>query len=452
MAGQPVTDRFRFKTADDLRRQAEALGLALPWSATVDALLQPATVAGRALPNRIAAHPMEGCDSEPGGAPGELTVRRYHRIAEGGSGLIWVEATAVRGDARANPRQAWIHDATVDDFARLAAMIHRVAGDRFGANHRPFLVLQLTHSGRFSRTAGPGRRKVACHNPHLDRDPLPVWTDDELAEIRDDFVRAARLAARAGFDAVDLKACHGYLLHELLGARQRLDSRYGGPYAHRVRLLLEIAAAIRTEVPGLAVASRMNAGDSLPWPYGFGVAEDGSGADIAEPAQLARDLAAAGCALLNASAGIPTFDPHVGRPFDRPVAGTAAPPEHPLTGVARLLTLGVSIQQAVPGVPVIGTGFSWLRQFWPHVAAALVGGGHLAFAGLGRGIFAHPDAPADLMAQGRLESRKCCISCSRCTELMRLGSTPGCVIRDVPLYPGIHREATGAAAQKADGR
>jgi hypothetical protein len=63
-----------------------------------------------------------------------------------------------------------------------------------------------------------------------------------------------------------------------------------------------------------------------------------------------------------------------------------------------------------------------------------------SFAGLGRGMFAYPDAPADLMTHGKLEQTKCCISCSRCTELMRFGSTAGCAVRDHPLYSGLHRE------------
>ena len=451
MTGQPVSDRFRFKTADELRRAAERLGIALPFSDDISPLLEPGTVAGRRLPNRIAAHPMEGCDSDADGAPGELTRRRYQRIAEGGSGLIWVEATAAFGDGRANARQLWISSRTADQFARLAGTIRAAAGAKFGPGFQPYLVLQLTHSGRFSRTAAPGLRKAACHNPHLDLEPLPVWTDGELERIRDGFVEAARLAAHAGFGAVDIKACHGYLMHELLGARLRTDSRYGGPYEDRARLLLDTASAILHQVPGLAVAVRMNATDSVPAPYGFGVPGDGSeGAELTEPLRLARDLADRGCTLLNVSAGIPTYDPQVGRPFDRPVAGTAPSPEHPMVGVMRLLGLGITIQQAVPSVPVVGTGFSWLRQFWPHVAASLVGTGQIALAGLGRGIFAYPDAPADLMAAGRLDPRKCCIACSRCTELMRLGSTPGCVVRDHPLYPDIHRQAVADAARRHD--
>jgi 2,4-dienoyl-CoA reductase-like NADH-dependent reductase (Old Yellow Enzyme family) len=180
MATQPLADRFRFKTADQLRRCAAELGLDLPFSGTFGPLLAPARVAGRDVPNRIAAQPMEGCDGEPDGAPADLTRRRYTRIAEGGSGLIWVEATAAFGEGRANPRQLWISPATAARFCELAAMIRESARARFGASHVPYLVLQLTHSGRFSRTAAPGERKAACHNPHLDGEPLPQWPDGEI--------------------------------------------------------------------------------------------------------------------------------------------------------------------------------------------------------------------------------------------------------------------------------
>jgi 2,4-dienoyl-CoA reductase-like NADH-dependent reductase (Old Yellow Enzyme family) len=156
-------------------------------------------------------------------------------------------------------------------------------------------------------------------------------------------------------------------------------------------------------------------------------------------------LAEAGCALLNISAGIPTFVPHLGRPFDRPVAGAAPPPEHPLVSVTRLLGLGAAIQSEVRAVPVVATGLSWLRQFWPPVAAGLLTRGMAVFAGLGRGAFAYPDAAADLMARGVLDQTKCCIACSRCTELMRIGSTAGCAVRDHPLYSSLHRAAMASA-------
>ena len=444
-AAQPVTDRFRFKTAHDLRAKAEDLGLELPFTDEFGVLLQPVTVAGRVLPNRIAAQPMEGCDGELSGAPSSLTRRRYLRFASGGSGLIWFEATSALAEARANPRQLLLTRDTLPAFRDLVRETRTAARGRFGPAHSPYLVAQLTHSGRFSRTAPPGQRKVACANPFLDREPMPVWTDAELERVRDALVAAAKLAAEAGFDAVDIKACHGYLLHELLGAHTRTNSRYGGAFEHRSRLLVETVAAVRAAVPGVAVAVRMNATDSVPFPYGFGVAADGAGSiDLSEPRRLVRLLVDAGCTWLNVTAGIPTYVPHVGRPFDRPAAGTAAPPEHPLVGVVRLLELAGAMQREAGDVPVVATGLSWLRQFWPYVGAAVITRGMAGFAGVGRGMLAYPDAPADLMAHGRLDQTRCCISCSRCTELMRLGGPAGCAVRDHPLYSGLHRDAIAA--------
>ncbi len=409
-------------------------------------LLEATAVGARRVPNRIAAHPMEGCDATPEGAPSNLTVRRYQRFGAGGAGLIWFEATSVVAEGRASPRQLFITPDTQPAFRHLVDITKQASRDRFGPAHEPYLVLQLTHSGRYSRTAAPGERRVACHNPYLDNSELPVWTDGQLDALVPAFVAAARLAAGAGFHAVDIKACHGYLVHELLGARMRHGSRYGGPFEHRVRLLLDIVSAVRAEVPEIAIAVRLNATDGVPFPYGFGAPADGSdGVDLDEPRRLVRLLRDAGSALLNVTAGIPVYDPHVNRPFDRPVAGTVPSPEHPLLGVSRLLTLGAALQAEVPSVPVVATGLSWLRQFWPPVAAGLLKAGGAQLAGLGRGMFAYPDAPADLIERGSLVPVKCCIACSRCTELMRMGSTPGCAVRDHPLYSSLHRDAAKAA-------
>ena len=443
---QPLSDRFSFKTADALRRKAAELGVALPFDEDLGVLLEAAVVGGRRVPNRIAAQPMEGCDGTPDGAPSDLTVRRYQRFGSGGAGLVWFEATSVVPEGRANARQLFITPESAPAFRQIVDLTRAGARERFGPAHDPYCVLQLTHSGRYSRTAAAGERRAACHNPHLDRDELPRWTDAQLDRLVPRFVSAARLAAQAGFDAVDIKACHGYLLHELLGARSREGSRYGGPFEHRVRLLMDIVAAVRSEVPEVDVAVRLNAADGVPFPYGFGAAEDGGpGIDLDEPRRLVRRLRDAGCVLLNVTAGIPVYGPHINRPFDRPVDGTAPSPEHPLTGVARLLELATALQAEVPDVPVVATGFSWLRQFWPPVAAGVLRSGGAAFAGLGRGMFAYPDAPADLMAQRALAPVKCCIACSRCTELMRLGSTAGCAVRDHPLYSSLHQDAVRAA-------
>jgi 2,4-dienoyl-CoA reductase (NADPH2) len=440
-AASPGTHQpFRFRTADALLRVAETLGVRVPFSERIDVLLEPVVIASRVLPNRIAVQPMEGCDADPNGGPGELTRRRYRRYAEGGSGLIWFEATSVVPEGRANPRQLLLSRATLPSFAALVDATRRAATARFGLRHQPFLVLQITHSGRFSNPRGPaapGRRRIACANPHLDipGEAAEVWRDEELDALVDVFVEAIALATDAGFDAVDVKACHGYLLHELLGAHTRTDSRYGGAFENRARFLTEVVARTPRHTPGAAIAVRLNATDGIPHPFGFGMAPDGSHEmDLAEPLALARRLAGAGCRLLNVTAGIPAQLPHLGRPFDRTAGGGPAPPEHPLVGVARLLRLAAALQQEVPEVPMVGTGYSWLRQFWPHVAAAVLEERMAGLVGLGRGAFAYPDAPLDLMERGVLDPRKCCVACSYCTELMRRQEATGCIVRDHVVY------------------
>ena len=421
--------RFRFRTADALRVAARQVGVELPWQDDVRVLLEPVRVGESTSPNRLAIQPMEGLDAEANGAPSEATRARYEAYARGGSGLIWFEATSVVPAGRSNLHQLMITRANVEAFGDLVQAT-RVAAERaLGRAHRPILVLQLTHSGRFSVLGDGGQRRVACANPHLDRpgETAVPWRDEELDGLVEYFVEAARLADEAGFDIVDIKVCHGYLLHELLGARTRA-SRYGGSFENRARFLLDVARRLRRE--GLAFGVRLNATDHVPHPYGFGMAQDGSlTPDLAEPLALVRQLRAAGCVLLNVTAGIPAFEPHVGRPFDRPVQGAPVPPEHPLVGVGRLLTLTGELQRHEPALPVVGTGYSWLRQFWPNVGAAAVSSGQAALVGIGRGAFAYPDAPMDLMHNGRLESSKCCVGCSHCSQLMRAKQPAHCVVR-----------------------
>jgi 2,4-dienoyl-CoA reductase-like NADH-dependent reductase (Old Yellow Enzyme family) len=428
---------FRFPNPDALLKKAESLGVQLPFLDSVTPLLAPGQIAGKLTPNRIAVQPMEGFDGTPAGAPGDLTFRRYRRYVEGGSGLIWFEACSVAPFGRSNPSQLMLTEGTLSEFQRLVAMTRQAARDRFGSACDPYLVLQLTHSGRFSKIEKRSKRKVACFNPFLDAsaDAVELFSDNELDDIRDQFIAAAVLTRQAGFDAVDIKACHGYLLHELLSARTRTDSRYGGPFQNRTRLLLDVVEQIRTALPGLTLAVRMNATDGIPSPYGFGAAgTEDARPDFSEPLQLQQMLVNAGCGLFNITAGIPAHSPHIGRPFDRPVKGAKFPDVHPLSSVSSLIQWAAVFQKAQPLVPVVGTGYSWLRHFWPNVGAAVLAGKGASFIGLGRNAFAYPDAPLDLMNKGKLNPSKCCNACSCCTELMRDGQVTGCVIRDRPIY------------------
>ena len=354
----------------------------------------------------------------------------------GGAGLIWCEAAAVRRDGLSNPCQLRLTEGTLGGFARLVEEIRRAAGKEWGPDHNPLVILQLTHSGRFAKPEGRPPQLIVQNNPHLaplhDLPPdTPVVSDDGLAGIRDDFVEAADLAASAGFDGVDIKACHGYLVSETLAAHSREDSRYGGPFENRSRLLLEIVRQIREEAPGLLVTSRLSATDAVPFPYGFGMDCDEPGKiDLAETKALVRLLARAGVGFLALSLGIPAWKPHSRRPLDEPVPGSEVPGEHPLEGVARHLGVATEIQRSSPGVAVIGAGSARLRALRGGLGAAMVADGRSAAFGLGRGALAYPDFAADLLRRGRLSPRKVCTTCSLCSLLLRRQRRVGCVLRD----------------------
>jgi 2,4-dienoyl-CoA reductase-like NADH-dependent reductase (Old Yellow Enzyme family) len=417
-SGAPDRDnRFRYRDAESLRTVAGDLDLELPWSDDVSNLLEPVRIGSHLLPNRLVVHPMEACDATADGGPSEPTQRRYSRYAVGGAGLIWFEATAVVPEARANPRQLLLNEGNAAGFTKVVERTRKAAHDQFGTGHNPVLVLQLTHSGRWSRPSGTPSPTIAHHNPDLDAmvgigAEHPVIADDDLESLQDSFVAAAQLAVSSGFDGVDIKSCHGYLGSELLASHTR-DGRYGGELANRSRFLY----------------------DGLPYPYGFGVhRDDATRPDLTEPLELLRKLHAAGCPLANISIGIPYWRPHLGRPFDRAVPGSPASPEHPLVGVVRLLQLAGELQAALPELPLVGTGYSWLRHHFPNVGAGAVSAGKTTLVGVGRMAFAYPDFARDLIEHGKLEFLKSCCACSGCTQLMRSGDEAGCVVRDREAY------------------
>ena len=450
----PVT-RLNFADRDALLATARELGVEIPYADDPGILLEPITIGRRRLHNRIVIQPMEGCDADADGAPTDLTLRRYRRYGAGGSGLIFFEATAVVAEGCSNRRQVRISSANVGAFARLVEQTRVAASEQFGEGRTVLLILQLTHAGRYAKPEGAPRPVIAQHNPLLGG-PMglpadyPLISDDELDRLQDSFIEAARCAAAAGFDGVDVKACHGYLVSELLASFTRTGSRYGGSFANRTRFLRQVIARIRDAEPSLLVTSRLSAYDGLPHPFGFGgSAAEGPDENLDEPIALARQLRDLNVPMLNMSIGNPYYDSHYGRPYNKPVIGGERPVEHPLVAVARLLRIAGALQRAVPDVPVVGTGYSWLQQHIPHVGAAIVQSGKASLIGLGRAAFAYPDAAADLMKCGRLDPHKVCIACSCCSQLMRDGGCAGCVVRDGEVYATEYRRARRQAKRDA---
>ncbi|MGB2906081.1 MAG: hypothetical protein WBB73_03205 [Candidatus Aminicenantaceae bacterium] len=434
---------FNYASSEELQSAAQDLRIELPFQDDLSPLFQSIEIGGRIVPNRLSVHPMEGADASSRGAPGELTLRRYRRFAEGGSGLIWFEAAAVTGEGRSNPHQLMITSDNRGSFQDLVEKTREAARLGFGEKHEILCVLQLTHSGRYSKPSGKPRPRVASANPYLDRflKNVRVLSDEDLDFLQDDFVEAARLAYDAGFDAVDIKSCHGYLVNELLAGYSREHSRYGCGFENRARFLTEVTARIHAELPRFMLTSRLSAFDGIPFPYGFGFTKDSpQDIDLTEARILIRRLLLLGGRFFSMSAGNPRITSHLTRPFDRPLPGADPPEEHPLVGVKRLLSLTAGMQRDLPDVPFIGTGYSWLRQFFPFVAAAVLERGEASLIGLGRSAFAYPEAPRDLMDSGILDPRNTCITCSKCSELLRGGLHTGCVVRDAEIYVQEYRK------------
>ena len=445
---------FQLRGIEDLERLSRRLNVSVEAIGDVSILAEPVQAGGLAIPNSLAVHPMEGCDGDSQGRPGKLTLRRYERFASGGAGLIWAEATAVVPEGRANPRQLWIHEKNKESFAAMVKMMRQAAAGSMGADHKPVIVLQLTHSGRYSKPEGAANPIIAQRDPY--RDPMipqpkpdpnrksripddwPLVTDEYLDKLQDAYVEAARIAFEVGFDAVDVKSCHGYLINELFGCRSR-KGKYGGSFENRTRFPLQVIDKIRQELgEDAVVAMRLGIYDAIPYPYGWAVDKDDyTRPDPTEPKKLIALLQQRGLGLINVTIANPYYNPHVGRPFNEPIIGGYEEPEHPLVGVDRLVNLAGEIQKQFPDIAMVGTGYSWLRTLFANVAAANKTNGLISLVGAGRMAFAYPDYAKDILTKGRMYPEKVCVSCSACTQIMRDAGMTGCVVRDNEVYGPI---------------
>ncbi len=458
---------FHYRTLEELRTDLAERGPTIGVADELTRVADAVHIGDRRASNRLAVHPMEGCDGNADGTPGDLTFRRWRRFAQGGAALLWGEATAVVPEARANPRQLLLTPQTAPELKRLLDQSRAARRQRFGSTQGFIVGAQLTHSGRWSY-GGP---IVAQHAAAIDavRASDDVISDDALEQLEDRFVDAAMLARDIGFDFVDIKQCHTYLLNELLGARSR-PGRYGGDFEGRTRFVRNVFGKIRARAgDSLLLATRMNVYDGVPFRSGadgIGAAapvptpyrdawgtdvNDPSRSDLDEPLRLIGELQGQGLALVNVTAGSPYYNPHIGRPFDKPPIDGYVTPEHPLAGVERHLRLTAALQRAYPDLPMIGTGYSWLRHFALNVAEAGIAAGNVTMVGLGRGALAYPDFAVDALERGSLQRDKSCIGVSYCTALMRakhneLGQyATGCVPRD-RIYAEAFKQA-----QKSEG-
>jgi 2,4-dienoyl-CoA reductase-like NADH-dependent reductase (Old Yellow Enzyme family) len=452
------------KTAEAFRRHLEHSGIPLAFDDALAApaaspLAQPIEVDGVRVGNRFCILPMEGWDGTRDGEPTDLTRRRWRNFGTSGAKLMWGgEAVAVRHDGRANPHQLMMSSRTVGAIAAMREELVTAHRERFGANADGdlYVGLQLTHSGRYARPDVYDRPApmAACSNPILDRrfpSGVRVFEDSELDALVDDFVAAARLARDAGFRFVDVKACHGYLGHELLGARAR-GGPYGGPIEGRTRFMRRVIEAIRADVAGLGIVVRLSAFDTVPYrkrptdqigepedssqlTTGFGVVESDDALDSAldDARAVLRILDSLGVKWICVSGGSPYYNPHVQRPATFPPLDGYEPPEDPLRGVWRQIQATAILKRDFPQMVFVGSAYSYLQEWLPHVGQRNVREGRCDFVGLGRIALSYPDLPSDVLSGAPLKRAAFCRTFSDCTTGPRLGLVSGCYPLD-PFY------------------
>ena len=471
MPAQPfkLTRIPSLKTVADFRNHVASLGLNLPCEDAIvtgaeSPLLRPVegvTVNGKRIGNRWAIHPMEGWDGTTTGGVTDEMRRRWQRFGESGAKLIFGgEAMAVRPDGRANPNQLIIVEENKSGLAELVNILKSAHRERFGTTDDLVIGFQLTHSGRFCKPNDKFRMepRVAFRHPILDRkfnvtSDSQVWTDAEIEELIQCYIRAARIAREAGADFVDIKHCHGYLLHEFLGAHTR-TGKFGGSFENRTRILREIVAGIRAEGNPIELGVRLSAFDfvpfkpdptraepgklgpgipedfshCLPYRYGFSVNMDNPiEHDLTETFRFAELCAELGIKLLNLTAGSPYYNPHIQRPAAYPPSDGYQPAHDPLIDVARQLNAVREIRARAPrSVAVLGSAYSYLQEYLPHVAQYVVRHGWTDMVGLGRMVLSYPGALADATSKGALTPKFICRTFSDCTTAPRNGIISGC--------------------------
>jgi 2,4-dienoyl-CoA reductase (NADPH2) len=397
-------------------------------SASFDALLSPGRIGALELRNRILMTPMGSNLAEPDGRVGERIGRYYEARARGGAGLLVVGVGAVAWPAGAcNPNQVAVSDdAFLPGLSRLCERVHA---------HGARIALQLQHAskvavrdiaaGRPLLVPSPPARRPSDLADALTPEELAAFVGDlarpgarmhyqvmsaeDIAHTTERFAEAAERARRAGFDAVELHAGHGYLFSSFLSpASNRREDAWGGPLESRARFLLDTIRSVKRRAGAdFPVWCRI---DAVEYRIPGGIRFE----DAQRTAQLVE---AAGADAVHVSA---YADPGSG------VAFTEAPLVHRPCGYVRF---AAGIKRRVR-VPVIAVG-----RIEPEEADRIVREGSADFVAMGRKLLADPELPNKLAA-GRRSDVRPCVYCYTCVGQIFLNAPVKCAVN-----PATGREA-----------
>jgi len=460
MTKSNYTKISRIRTLNDFKEYLHLLGIEIPVDDTLfigdeNPLAQAYCMSdGFNIGNRFCILPMEGWDGTTDGKPTDLTKRRWKNFGKSGAKLIWgCEAVAVRSDGRANPNQLVINKNNSRALEEILNILINEHHSHFGNTDDLLVGLQLTHSGRFSRPSDKSKiePKILYHHPILDQiynidQSYPVITDAEIDDLIPYYVSAAKIAHQIGFNFVDIKHCHGYLGHEFLSAVFR-PGKYGGSFENRTRFFREIVQEINKEIPGLKIGVRLSTFDFPPffsdennfgimstyrnseglYPFAFGGDPNNPGqVNLKETIQFLHLCNSLNVEMVNFTQGSPYYTPHLTRPAYYPPIDSYISPEDPLVSVERQINVGGELKKFFSSLLCVGSGYTYLQDYLPYVAQAVVRKNMIDFVGLGRMVLSYPEFPTDILKGNPINRRKICRTFSDCTTAPRKGLVSGC--------------------------
>lgn len=341
-----------------------------------DKLFEPIKIGTLELKNRLVVPAMSTLTATPEGASTEQFIAYHERKARGGWGLVITEYYGVAPHVGFFPRMLGIwNDELVANHRQLTDRVHAAGGK---------IAAQISHSGR-ETFIGESDENLAAPSPYTDVSGTqrPRELDiDEIHTIVGQYGDTALNLKRAGFDAVEIYAAHGYLISEFLSkyANKRTDE-YGGTLENRMRFLLEIIADVRAKVgPDYPVLVRISTIEYVP-----------GGLSIAESKVIAKKLEEAGVDAIDCSQGIFTVSQNIVEPMQ-------------MENCCFVDNAG-AIKEAV-SIPVICAG----RINEACLAESVLESGKADLIGMGRASLADPDFPLKVQA-GKLQDIRYCIGC-----------------------------------------
>ena len=434
-----VHERFHYKTLEEVILKCNELHISLPFAENTKALSQSLKVRNITFSNRLGSAPMEGADSTVDGSPSDYTLNRYKKVAEGGAAIMWFEAISVAEEGRSSMTQLLITKDNVDEFKKLTEKVKEAGLKKNG--FEPYLIMQANHSGRYSNPGNKPSPLIMYHHPFLEQFRVAsdenIVSDDYLKKTEENFGEGAKLAKEAGFDAVDIKQCHGYLFQEVASAFYR-KGEYGGSFENRMKLLKNsILQAKVYEDPSFMITARIGIYDGYPEYVGFGQKTDGSMAlDLTEPIRLVKELKEMGLNMVDLTMGNPYATTHITRPYDM---GKYDPPEHPFVGLNRMIESIAKVKKAVPDMTVLASAPTYLREYSDLYSAGAVEKGMCDGMLFGRMQFADPDFAKEIIS-GRIDKNRVCLTCGKCGDLIRSHKPTGCVIIDNKTFMPFYKE------------